>query len=209
MAEATNKVIGEMREQFGKGAARKMRVAGRIPAVIYGHGAATQHISLPAHEVTLILRKANQILAIDIDATIVTALVKDVQKDPVRQIIEHLDLVAIKKGEKVHVEVPVHVEGEPFPGTLSMLEVGTLRVEVEATHIPERVVVDVEGAEEGTQYLAKDITLPKGATLLDEDELLIVNIVTPAAPTLPDEEEDESVAESVGGGTAEDEDSAE
>lgn len=205
MARNTNKLIGEMREQFGKGVARKMRVAGRIPAVIYGHGAATQHISLPAHEVTLILRKANQILSIDVDGTTELTLVKDVQRDPVRQIIEHLDLVAIKKGEKVHVEVNVHVEGEPYPGTLAMLEVSTLRVEVEATHIPESVVVDVEGAEEGTQYLAGDIKLPKGASLLDEADQLIVNIVTPAAPTLPDEEEVDGAAESVGGATDEDE----
>lgn len=208
MAKSTNRVVGETRDQFGKGAARKMRVAGRIPAVIYGHGAATQHISLPAHEVTLILRKANQILTIDIDGDTELTLVKDVQKDPVRQIIEHLDLVAIKKGEKVNVEVPVHVSGEPYPGTLAMLEVPTLRVEVEATHIPENVVVDVEGAEEGTQYLAKDIVLPKGASLLDDEDLLIVNIVTPAAPALPDEDEVEGAAESVGGAAGE-EDSAE
>ncbi|WP_111719214.1 50S ribosomal protein L25/general stress protein Ctc [Homoserinimonas sp. OAct 916] len=208
MAKATNKVIGEVREQFGKGAARKMRVAGRIPAVIYGHGAATQHISLPAHEVTLILRKANQVLSIDVDGTTELTLVKDVQRDPVRRIIEHLDLVAIKKGEKVHVEVNVHIEGEPYPGTLSMLEVPTLRVEVEATHIPESVIVDVEGAVEGTQYLAGDIELPKGATLLDDDDLLIVNIVTPAAPALPDEDEVEGAAASVGG-AAEEEQAAE
>ncbi len=203
MAKATNKVIGEVREQFGKGAARKMRVAGRIPAVIYGHGAATQHISLPAHEVTLILRKANQVLTIDVDGTTELTLVKDVQRDPVRRIIEHLDLVAIKKGEKVHVEVNVHIEGEPYPGTLAMLEVPTLRVEVEATHIPESVIVDVEGAVEGTQYLAGEIELPKGATLLDDDDLLIVNIVTPAAPALPDEDEVEGAAASVGGAAEE------
>lgn len=205
MAESTNRVIGEVRNEFGKGAARKMRVAGRIPAVIYGHGAATQHVSLPAHEVTLILRKANQVLTIDVDGTTELTLVKDVQRDPVRQIIEHLDLVAIKKGEKVHVEVPVHVVGESYPGTLAMLEVATLRVEVEATHIPESVTIDVEGAVEGTQFLAQDITLPKGASLLDDGEALIVNIVTPAAPTLPDEDEVEGAAESVGGATEEEE----
>src|SRR5690606_36126723 len=115
-APQDNHLVAELRENFGKGFARRLRAAGRVPAVIYGHGTEPQHVSLPAHEVSLILRKANQILDLDIAGKNLLALVKDVQKDPVRQIIEHLDLVIVKKGEKVQVEVPVHVSGESFSG---------------------------------------------------------------------------------------------
>ena len=183
-ASGDNNVVAELRESFGKGAARKLRATGRIPAVIYGHGTAPQHVSLPGHEIGLILRKANAILALDVAGKKQLALVKDVQKDPVRQIIEHLDLVIVKKGEKVHVEVPVHLKGESFSGTIAMLDINALRLEVEATHIPERLVVDIEGAEEGTQIYARDIELPEGATLLDDVDLLIVNVIVPAAANL-------------------------
>ncbi|HEY9499816.1 MAG TPA: 50S ribosomal protein L25/general stress protein Ctc [Terrimesophilobacter sp.] len=203
-ASADNNVVAELRESFGKGAARKLRATGRIPAVIYGHGTDPQHVSLPGHEISLILRKANAILSLDVAGKKQLALVKDVQKDPVRQIIEHLDLVIVKKGEKVHVEVPIHVEGEPFSGTIAMQEVNTLRLEVEATHIPERVVVDVEGAEEGTQVHAKDVVLPEGASLIDDEELLIVNVIVPAAANLgePAEGEGEAAAVAAEGETA-------
>lgn len=183
-ASADNNVVAELRESFGKGAARKLRATGRIPAVIYGHGTDPQHVSLPGHEIGLILRKANAILSLDVAGKKQLALVKDVQKDPVRQIIEHLDLVIVKKGEKVHVEVPIHVEGEPFSGTIAMQELNTLRLEVEATHIPERIVVNIEGAEEGTRIHAKDVVLPEGAALIDDDDLLIVNVIVPAVANL-------------------------
>jgi large subunit ribosomal protein L25 len=182
--KSDNKISAELRNQFGKGAARKLRALGMIPAVIYGHGTEPQHVSLPGHEVALIIRKANAILDLDVAGTKQLALVKDVQKDPVRQIIEHLDLIIVKKGEKVHVEIPVHVEGEPFSGTVAMLEVNTLRLEVEATHIPERIVINIEGAEDGTQIHAKAVDLPAGATLIDDPELLIVNVITPAVANL-------------------------
>jgi large subunit ribosomal protein L25 len=112
-----------------------------------------------------------------------------VQKDPVRQIIEHLDLLAVRQGEKVEVEIPVHVTGEPFSGTVALLELNTLKLEAEATHIPENVVVDIEGAVEGTQIHAKDVVLPRGSILADDPELLVVNIVVPAASRGTDEEE--------------------
>jgi large subunit ribosomal protein L25 len=179
-----NHIKAELRTSFGKGFARRLRAEGRIPAVIYGHGTAPQHVSLPGHEVGLILRKANAILDLDVDGKKQLALVKDVQKDPVRQIIEHLDLVIVKKGEKVHVEVPVHLEGESFSGTIAMLDVNTIRLEVDATHIPERIVIDIEGAEEGTKIHAKDAVLPEGAALLDDPELLLVNVIVPAAVSL-------------------------
>jgi large subunit ribosomal protein L25 len=181
MADESNKVVAETRDSFGKGAARKIRAAGKIPAVIYGHGTDPVHVTLPAHQVGLLLRKANAVLDVDVEGTSQLALVKDVQKDPVLQIIEHLDLIVIRRGEKVEVEIPVHVEGESYPGTIAVLEVQTLRLEVEATHIPERIVLDVTDAAEGTQYHAKDFQLPAGAVLAEDPDLLILNIVVPAA----------------------------
>src|SRR5918998_5250086 len=140
-----------MREKFGKGAARKLRVLGKIPAVIYGHGTDPVHVSLPGHTMALLLRKANAVIELDLDGTTHLTLVKDVQKDPVLQIIEHIDLIVIRAGERVEVEVPVHVIGEPVSGTVAMLELNTVRLMAEATHIPENVQVDIEGAEDGTQ----------------------------------------------------------
>jgi large subunit ribosomal protein L25 len=189
-----NKVVADTRESFGKGAARKLRAAGKIPAVLYGHGTDPKHLTLPAHQVGLIIRKANALLDLQIEGKGQLALVKDVQKDPVRQIIEHLDLIVITKGEKVQVEVPVHLEGEPFAGTIADLDAKTLRLEVEATHIPENVVVSVEGLEEGTQIHAKDVELPKGSALLDEPELLIVNVHVPQKVDLGEEAAAEAAA---------------
>ncbi|MBX3194753.1 MAG: 50S ribosomal protein L25/general stress protein Ctc [Schumannella sp.] len=209
-----NKLVAEIREQFGKGFARRLRAAGRIPAVIYGHGTDPQHVSLPGHEVSLILRKANAVLELDIQGKAQLALVKDVQKDPVRQIIEHLDLVVVRKGEKVTVDVPVHLEGESFSGTIAALDATTLSVEAEATHIPERIIVDIEGAEEGTQILAKDVVLPEGTTLVSDPETLVVNVTVPAAVDLgetpePAEGEAGEGAEGEAGEAAEGGDAAE
>ena len=185
------KVGAERRTTFGKGAARRLRAAGKIPAVIYGHGTEPQHIALPAHEIGLLLRRSNAVLELDIEGTGQLVLVKDVQRDPVLQIIEHLDLIVITKGEKVQVEVPVHLEGETFPGTIPMIELQTLRLEVEATHIPEHVVIDVTGAEEGTQVHAKQIPLPKGAELLDDPDEIVVIVAIPRATAAADTEEAE------------------
>lgn len=189
-----NKLVAEVRDQFGKGAARKIRAAGKIPAVIYGHGTEPQHVALPGHEVSLILRKANAVLDLDIAGKSQLALVKDVQKDPVRQIIEHVDLIVVKKGEKVQVDVPVHVEGESFAGTIVALDAATITIEAEATHIPENVVVNVEGLEEGTHITAGQIELPTGSTLVSDPETLVVAIAAPAKTDLPEEGEGEAEA---------------
>jgi large subunit ribosomal protein L25 len=192
-----NKLVAEVRDQFGKGFARRIRAAGRIPAVIYGHGTEPQHVSLPGHEVSLILRKANQVLELDISGKTQLALVKDVQKDPVHQVIEHLDLVIVRKGEKVTIDVPVHVEGESVAGTIAALDANTLSIEAEATHIPERITVDIEGAEEGTQIFAKDLALPEGSSLVSDPETLVINVTVPAAVDLGETEaaEGEEAAE--------------
>jgi large subunit ribosomal protein L25 len=185
-SQTENSVSAELRTSFGKGAARKLRASGKIPAVLYGHGTEPVHVALPGHQVALILRKANAVLDLDIEGTEQAALVKDVQKDPVMQIIEHIDLIVLRKGEKVQVEVPIHVEGESFPGTLASLDENTLLVEVLAISIPERLTIDIEGAVEGTQFFAKDVTLPEGATLVSEPDLLIINVTVPEEADLGD-----------------------
>ena len=191
-----NKLVAEPRDVFGKGAARKIRAAGKIPAVIYGHGSDPQHVTLPGHEVALILRKANQVLDLDISGKSQLALVKDVQKDPVRQIIEHLDLIVVRKGEKVTVDVPVHVEGEAAAGTTAAQDANTISLEAEATHIPERIIVSIEGLEAGTQILAKDLSLPEGSILISDPDTLVINVTAQAEQDLGETETaEESTAE--------------
>ena len=187
MAEDNNTITAELRESFGKGAARKIRAQHKIPAVLYGHGTEPQHLTLPGHQVGLLIRKANAVLDLQIAGKSQLALVKDVQKDPVHQVIEHLDLIVVRRGEKVQVEVPVHLEGEPFAGTIADLDAKTLLLEVEATHIPENVVVSVEGLEDGTKLFASDVELPKGAVLLSDPETLVVNVHVPQKVDLGEE----------------------
>ena len=193
--DTDNKVRTEPREQFGKGFARRLRAAGKIPAVIYGHGSDPVHVALPGHQVSLLVRRANAVLELDVSGTQQLALVKDVQRDPVRQIIEHIDLIVVKKGEKVQVEVPVLMVGESFSGTIATLDNTTVRLEVEATHIPEHVEIDIEGLEDGTHVTAADLVLPKGATLLDEPDLLFVAVSIPTVAPEPEEEAAEGVEE--------------
>ncbi|MGF2950516.1 50S ribosomal protein L25/general stress protein Ctc [Microbacterium alcoholitolerans] len=188
-----NKVHADLRTNFGKGFARRLRAEGKIPAVVYGHGTEPVHVALPGHQVSLIIRRANALLELDIEGKSQLTLVKDVQKDPVRQIIEHIDLLVVKKGEKVTVEVPIVVTGESFSGTIVTVDLATIKLEVEATHIPQHVEVSVEGLEEGAHITAGDVTLPKGATLLDEPDVLLVAVSIPAAEVA--EENEEAAAE--------------
>jgi len=182
-----NKVVADPRETFGKGAARKIRAAGKIPAVLYGHGTDPQHLTLPGHQVGLLIRKANAVLDLQIAGKSQIALVKDVQKDPVHQVIEHIDLIVIRRGEKVQVEVPVHLEGESYPGTIADLDAKTLSLEVEATRIPENIVVSIEGLEEGSQIHATEVELPAGATLVSDPETLVVLVHVPQKVDLGEE----------------------
>jgi large subunit ribosomal protein L25 len=190
-AAGDNKLNVEVRTEFGKGFARRLRAAGKIPAVIYGHGTEPQHVALPGHETALIIRKANQVLDLQIEGKSQLALVKDVQKDPVLQIIEHLDLIVVRVGEKVTVDVPVHLEGESAPETSVNQDANTISLEVEATHIPESVTVSIEGLREGAQILAKDVKLPSGATLVTDPEVLIVGITGETQVDLGESEETE------------------
>ncbi|MEI2268638.1 50S ribosomal protein L25/general stress protein Ctc [Microbacterium sp. No. 7] len=194
VTETDTKVVAELREQFGKGFARRLRAAGKIPAVIYGHGTDPVHVALPGHQVALLIRRANALLELEIDGKQQLTLVKDVQKDPVHQIIEHIDLLVVKKGEKIEVDIPVSVTGEPFPGTIANLENTTVTLEVEATHIPQNVEVSVEGLEDGAHITAADLTLPRGAVLVTDPETLIVGVALPPAP-VEDEAEGSEDAE--------------
>ncbi|MFZ9101536.1 MAG: 50S ribosomal protein L25/general stress protein Ctc [Pontimonas sp.] len=186
-----NTMAAETRSNFGKGAARKLRQAGKVPAVIYGHGEDPTHVSLPAHEMMLVARRANALLELDLGSDKKLVLVKDVQRDPVRQIIEHVDLVVVRKGEKVTVDVVIHVEGEPVSGTMVQVDHNSITVEAEATHIPESFTVSVEGLDEGAQIHASDIVLTDGASLVSDPETLILAIVLPrvAAAEEPSGEE--------------------
>ncbi|MCU1551881.1 MAG: ribosomal protein L25/ral stress protein Ctc [Glaciihabitans sp.] len=194
-----NKLIAEPRTSFGKGAARKIRALNKIPAVIYGHGTEPQHVTLPGHQVALIIRKANAILDLDINGKSQLALVKDVQKDPVRQIIEHLDLIVVRKGEKVTVDIAVRVEGESASGTTVNHDANTLSIEAEATNIPEFLTVSVEGLEEGAHILAKDVALPAGSTLITDPETLVINVTGETAQDLGEIEEAEPTEEAAEG----------
>ncbi len=171
------KLSAQSRTEFGKGAARRIRRANQVPAVVYGHGSDPQHIQLPGHETMLALKAANALLSISVGGDEpVLALVKDVQRDPVRQIIEHVDLVIVRRGEQVQVDVPVHVVGEAAPETVVTVENQTLLLEAAATNIPTAVEVSVEGLAAGTQVLAGQLDLPEGSVLAIEDDVLVVNI---------------------------------
>jgi len=187
------KIQAESRTEFGKGAARRIRRQDKVPAVLYGHGNDPVHVSLPGHELMLALKTANALLSIQLDGKSQLALPKQVQRDPIKGFIEHADLIVVSRGEKVTVEVPVVLVGEANPEALVTLEHATVALEAEATHIPESVEIDIEGAAVGTQILAKDLKLAEGSTLILDEEALVVNIV--AAPTAEDIEAELAEAE--------------
>ncbi|MDO5863914.1 MULTISPECIES: 50S ribosomal protein L25/general stress protein Ctc [Paenarthrobacter] len=170
------KLAAELRTEFGKGYARRARVAGRIPAVIYGHGAEPVHVTLPGRETTLAVRVANALLNLDINGEAHLTIVKDIQRNAIKQTIEHMDLLTVRHGEKVTVDVPVHVTGEVAPGAVANQEAVTISVEAEATHLPTALEVDIEGREAGAHVHASDVVLPKGVSLLTEADTLVVNI---------------------------------
>ncbi|HWU33147.1 MAG TPA: 50S ribosomal protein L25/general stress protein Ctc [Marmoricola sp.] len=176
-------IQAERRTEFGKGAARRIRRESKIPAVIYGHGNEPVHVTLPGHDTTMAIKHggANAVLSIELDGKVQLALTKQVQADPIKRVIEHVDFVAVKKGEKVTVDVQIVVVGEAASETMVHLENQTVSVEAEATHIPESFEVSVEGAEAGTQIHASSLELPKGSTLLSDPELLVVNVTAAVA----------------------------
>ncbi|AKU15915.1 50S ribosomal protein L25/general stress protein Ctc [Luteipulveratus mongoliensis] len=195
MAQSETRLVAETRTEFGKGAARRIRRADKIPAVLYGHGEAPTHLTLPGHDTYQALKNVNALLTIELEGEDQLALAKDVQRDPLKPVIDHIDLVIVRKGEKVTVDVPVHLEGEAAAETVVNLENSTLEVEAEATAIPESVTVSVEGLEAGSQILAKDVTLPAGTTLIADEELLVVNVTQQVSQEELDAELEEADAE--------------
>ncbi|OBK52972.1 50S ribosomal protein L25/general stress protein Ctc [Mycobacterium sp. 1081908.1] len=187
---AVNQLKAEVRAQTGKGASRRARRDGKIPAVLYGHGAAPQHLELPGHDYAAVLRHSgtNAVLTLDIAGKEQLALTKALDIHPIRRTIQHADLVIVRRGEKVHVEVNVVVEGEAGPDTLVTQETNTIEIEAEAMSIPEQLTVSVEDAPPGTQFTAGQIALPSGVTLVSDPDMLVVNVVN--APTAADLEEE-------------------
>ncbi|MBT2387215.1 50S ribosomal protein L25/general stress protein Ctc [Streptomyces sp. ISL-11] len=192
MAEV--KLTAELRTEFGKGFARRTRRANKVPGVIYGHGADPKHVAIDGHALMMALKTPNVLIRLDVDGKSELVIPKAVQREALRGFLIHVDLLAVKKGEKVTVEVPVHTEGELAPGG-NLLEfiLNALPVEAEATHIPEGFTVSIEGLEAGHTIRAKDIPLPRGSALAVEEDAAVLQIV--AAQTEAPTEEEEAEAE--------------
>ena len=196
MAEV--RLIAETRTEFGKGGARRTRRAGKIPAVLYGHGLEPRHLSLPARDFAHALKGgANTVLTLEFPDGDQLALPKSVVRHPLRDYVEHVDLLVIRRGEKVTVDIQVIVAGEAASGTLVLTDANSLSIEVEAMSIPESLTVDIEGAEAGTQFLAGDVALPTGATLVTDPEALVVSVQN--APTAEEVEAETEQAEAEAG----------
>lgn len=191
------KIAAQLRTEFGKGAARRTRRASLVPGVIYGHGAEPKHVSLPGHDLMIALRARNVLIRLDIEgAGSELVIPKAVQRDAVKGFLEHIDLLAVRSGEKVSVEIPVHTEGELAPGG-NLLEhiLNALPVEAEATNIPESVSVSVAGLEAGASVLAKDIALPSGVSLAVEEDAVVLQVVAAQVEAAPEGEEAAAGAE--------------
>ena len=193
------KISAEPRTEFGKGGARRTRRAGLVPAVLYGHGEKPQHIALPAREFAAAIRHGglNQVFTIDIVGGTGTtlALPKAIQRDPIKDTFDHVDLIIVRRGEKVTVDVPVHLHGAAASETLVVTEQSTVQLEAEATAIPERIEIDIEGATVGTQILAGQLELPEGSTLLTDPETLVVNVTEQQSEEALEAELEEAEAE--------------
>ncbi len=170
---------GEVRNEFGKGVARRLRVANLIPASIYAGGAEPVHVTLPMRETTLSLRHANALFTIKFGKESRIAVVKDVQRNPVKRIVEHIDFYEVKAGEKIDVEVPVFVEGTPKGAAVAFVDVQELKVRADVANLPERLVVNVDGLADGTKVFAKDVKLPEGVVLDMDGEESVVSVTVP------------------------------
>jgi large subunit ribosomal protein L25 len=193
------RIAAEPRSEFGKGAARQVRREGRVPGVLYGHGTDTRHVSLPGHDLLLALRTPNVLILLDgLPGGSQLALPKAVQRDPIRGSIDHVDLILVRRGEKVTVDIPVQVSGEVAPDGMLDQQLIQIPVEAEATNIPSGVGVDVEGMEIGTAVHAGDLQLPAGTTLAVDPEVLVLHVI--AAPTAEQIEADLGIEPAEGEG---------
>jgi large subunit ribosomal protein L25 len=189
------KIAAETRTEFGKGAARRIRREGRVPAVLYGHGTDTRHLTLPGHDLMLALKTPNVLLRLDgLKNGSEIALPKSVQRDPIKGFLEHVDLILVRRGEKVTVEVPVRISGEIGPDGLLDQQLVQVPVEAEATNIPQGIDVDVEGMEIGQAVHASDLKLPPGVTLQVEPDTLILHVIAHTVHELPETEEEAAEA---------------
>ncbi|PKU90043.1 MULTISPECIES: 50S ribosomal protein L25/general stress protein Ctc [Bifidobacterium] len=184
MATNTITLEGEVRDQFGKGVARRLRVANKIPATIYAGGNQPVFVTLPMKETTLALRHTNALFTINYGGESKIAVVKDVQRNPVKRIVEHVDFYEVKAGEKIDVEVPVFVEGTPKGAAVAFVDIQELKVRADVSNLPERIVIDVDGMTDGTKVFAKDVKLPEGAELdIDDPEESVVTVEVPEDAT--------------------------
>ena len=184
MATNTISLEGEVRDQFGKGVARRLRVANKIPATIYAGGNQPVFVTLPMKETTLALRHTNALFTIKFGDDSKIAVVKDVQRNPVKRIVEHVDFYEVKAGEKIDVEVPVFVEGTPKGAAIAFVDIQELKVRADVSNLPERIVINVDGMTDGTKVFAKDVELPEGAELdIDDPEESVVTVEVPEDAT--------------------------
>jgi len=201
-ASPTNNLTAAVRTRTGKGASRLARREGRVPVVLYGHGTDPQHLEINAREYAAVLRNSgtNAVLTLDIAGKEQLALTKQVVVHPIKRNIEHADLIVVKRGEKVTVDVNIVVEGDAASGTLVAQDTNTIQIEADVQSIPESLTVSVEGIEAGTQILASQVELPQGVTLVTDPEVLVINVV--AAPTAEDLEAEGSGEEAASGEAA-------
>ncbi|MCL6421793.1 50S ribosomal protein L25/general stress protein Ctc [Brachybacterium sp. JHP9] len=194
MAEKLNV---EKREEFGKGAARRIRAEHKVPAVLYGHGTEPLHLVLPGHETALAARNANALFELVLpDGETHLGLIKEIQRHPLRRSLTHLDLILVRRGEKVEVDIPVFMTGEPVAPAIAVVDQQALTLSVDALNVPESIEIDVEGKEEGFQLFAGDVTLPSGAELVTDAELLVLSVQLPRV----DEELEAAIEEAEAGG---------
>lgn len=197
------RIASEPRTEFGKGAARRIRRANKVPAVLYGHGTETRHLTLPGHDLMLALKGgANTLLEIQIDGASELALPKQVMRDPIKGFYEHLDLLLVRRGEKVTVDVPVNVVGDAAPDTIVDLQQTTLAVEAEATNIPSGFEVSVDGLQPGASIKASAVTLPEGTTLVADPDLVVVHVMAQVSAEALEAELAEAEAEAGAGAPA-------
>ena len=183
------RIAAETRDEFGKGAARQFRREGRVPAVLYGHGTETRHLSLPSHDLMMALKTPNVLLRLEgLKHGSEIALPKAVQRNPIRGIIEHVDLILVRQGEKVTVEVPIRVTGNIAPDGLLEQQLVQISVEAEATNIPQGIDIDVEGMEIGSMVHAGDLVLPRGVSLQADPEVLVLHVAAQSAAEAPEAE---------------------